>query len=289
MLTKQEKIRLETEGYLVIKNFVNLKQVEVIRNALENHGRYETLSNEKIKYFPLSDKIIYIMNDVLNGKIYYPFLSVVANGLYNTQNSKAYMHNDARFDDYNFKKNYNIYNVGLYLQDHANYSGGLKVRPGSHKKILIEGRTYFEKIKNFLKKVLRNPSNLLSILRTLLPYKSINLKTDPGDLVIWNLRLHHSGNSIRIKFLKDVSLSTYVENIIPDFMILKNKITKFAIITIYIGECDYKEQYINEQISKPQQIEFWRRTKINFSELENLTKGKNLDLIDRIKKIISSN
>ena len=104
MLTKQEKIGLNTDGYFLIKNFVNLKEVGVIRNALENHGRYEALSNKKLKYFLLSDKIIYIIIDVLNEKIYYLFLLVVVNGLYNIQSNKTYMYSDTRFDDYNFIK-----------------------------------------------------------------------------------------------------------------------------------------------------------------------------------------
>jgi hypothetical protein len=100
------------------------------------------------------------------------------------------------------------------------------------------------------------------------------------------MRLHHSGNNIRVKFIKNFSLSTYVENIIPNFMILKNSLDRFAILTVYIGEGAYKNQYINEQIKRPQHVEFWKNSNINFEILQKKIKNKNIQLVPQIKRII---
>ena len=289
MISEKEKNKLKKNGYLIIKNFINSHKVAYLRKALRNFNRQETLANKKLNYFSVNNKIIKIMNNLLGGKIYYPFLSIAVNNIYQTQNKKSLIHNDVRFEDFNFDNDYNIYNVGIYLQDHINYSGGLKVRPGSHKKIIIEGENYFKKILLFCKTLIRKPANVsfFQILRTLLPYKSVNLKINAGDLVIWNMRLHHSGNNVRVKFLKNLSLSTYFENIIPNFMILKNSLDRFAILTVYIGEGAYKNKYINEQIKRPQHVEFWKNSKINLKILQKKIKEKNIELIPQIKKIIA--
>jgi ectoine hydroxylase-related dioxygenase (phytanoyl-CoA dioxygenase family) len=290
MISKEEKNKLKRDGYLIIKNFINSDKVVYLRKALRNFNRQETLANKKLNYFSVNNKIIKIMNNLLGGKIYYPFLSMAVNNMYQTQKKKSLIHNDVRFEDFNFDKDYNIYNVGIYLQDHINCSGGLKVRPGSHKKIIIEGENYLKKILLFCKTLVRKPSNVsyFQILRTLLPYKSINLKINAGDLVIWNLRLHHSGNNIRVKFLKNLSFSTYLENIIPNFIILKNSLDRFAILTVYIGKGAYKNKYINEQVKRPQHVEFWKNSKIDLKILQKKIKNKKIELVPQIKKIIAS-
>lgn len=288
MISEKERNKLKRDGYLIIKKFIDANKVAYLRKALKNFNKQETLANKKLNYFSVNNKIIKIMNYILRGKIYYPFLSIAVNNMYQTQNKKSFIHNDVRFEDFNFDNDYNIYNVGIYLQNHTDYSGGLKVRPGSHKKIIIEGQNYFKKILLFCKTVVYKPDNVsfFQILRTLLPYKSVNLKINAGDLVIWNMRLHHSGNNIRVKFIKNFSLSTYVENIIPNFMILKNSLDRFAILTVYIGEGAYKNQYINEQIKRPQHVEFWKNSNINFEILQKKIKNKNIQLVPQIKRII---
>lgn len=291
-----EKIKLKKDGYLIIKKFINANKVLYLRKALKDSRNEECLANKKLNYFPVNKKIVKVMNKLLEGKIYYPFLSTAVNNIYQSQDKKPFMHTDARFEDFDYNKNYNIYNTGIYLQDHENYSGGLKVRPGSHKKIAIEGNAYYKKIlfilKELIKKLVGKNPNLgfLQILRTLLPYKSINLKINAGDLVIWNMRLHHSGHNIRVIGLKNLSFSTYLEKIISkfNFMILKNKLERFAIFTVYIGRGFYKNQYINEQKKRPQLIKFWKNSNINFNTLKKKLAGENIELVKPIKDIIAN-
>ncbi len=293
---KTEKIKLKKDGYLIIKKFINANKVLYLRKALNYSRKTECLANKKLNYFPVNKKIVKVMNKLLGGKIYYPFLSMAVNNIYQTQDKKAFMHTDARIEDFDYDKNYNIFNTGIYLQDHENYSGGLKVRPGSHKKIAIESTVYLKKIlfilKGLIKKLVGKNPNLgfLQILRTLLPYKSINLKINSGDLVIWNMRLHHSGHNIRVKGLKNLSFSTYLENIISNFnfMILKNKLNRFAIFSVYIGRGFYKNKYINEQKKRPQHIKFWKSSNINFNALKKKLSGQNIELVKPIKDIIAN-
>ena len=68
------------------------------------------------------------------------------------------------------------------MQDHQRYSGGLKVKSGSHK----------------------NRSG-----------KTIVLDTQVGDLVVWSLKTLHSGNAVRLKLWPSFPID-YFERHIPE-------------------------------------------------------------------------
>ena len=58
---------------------------------------------------------------------------------------------------------------GIYLQDHNHHSGGLNLRVGSH--------------------------DIVDLARG----KCLYLKSTPGDLAVWNMRITHSGNGALLK------------------------------------------------------------------------------------------
>ena len=277
-LNKDLKLKIQKDGYVIISNFLSSNEILNFRNCISNQKRKESLSIEGLNSFPIEKKITDIIKNIVGDKLFYPFLSKPVNELYESQGGKSLMHNDVHeeIEDYNYDKTINIYNTGIYLQDHDELDGGLKVRPGSHQKICIENLTFLLKMKRIIRLIFKKPKNLryFQIFRTLLPYKSKNLKIKAGDLVIWNLRLHHSGNAKRLKFFKNFSLSTYIENFLPDFFTLKNKVDRMAIFTVYIGECDFKDKYINTQINE-KHIEIWRNSKINHNNIiQKMEKNK---------------
>lgn len=80
---------------------------------------------------------------------------------------------------------YPLVRVGVYCQDHKWYSGGLKLKPGSH----------------------RWPSKWRGF--------GANVNSEVGDVVIWNMRLTHSGNAVRLKVFPTLCLHPRVERVIP--------------------------------------------------------------------------
>lgn len=80
---------------------------------------------------------------------------------------------------------YGLVRCGFYFQDHANYSGGLKVRLGS-----------------------QNIANHLT-------GKMMDIDSNFGDLVFWSMRLTHSGNNRKLKFFSRVCLHPRVEMKLP--------------------------------------------------------------------------
>ena len=90
---------------------------------------------------------------------------------------------DGNGDDW--QSDYGLIRCGFYLQDHDRCSGGLKVRLGSHR------------IANHLEGQIAD------------------VATQFGDLVLWNMRLTHSGNNRRLRMLPDLPLHPRLENLVP--------------------------------------------------------------------------
>ena len=285
------KYQIEKNGFVVIKNFLSKEEVEIYRKSISNLSRRESLSISGLNYFSIQKKIINILKIFVGEKIYYPFLSKPVNEIYQSQAGKSFMHNDVHVgvDDFCFEKNTNIYNTGLYLQSHNNLSGGLKVRPKSHKKICLEDLNFLLKLKRVFYFLLNKPKNIsfFQIIRTLLPYKSINISIDAGDLIIWDIRLHHSGNAKKLKFFPNISLSTYLENLIPSFLTNLNKQNRYAIFTVYIGDSEYKDRYINSQING-KHISIWKDSKININPVLEIMKKNDVLPVDEILQYFKS-
>jgi ectoine hydroxylase-related dioxygenase (phytanoyl-CoA dioxygenase family) len=83
---------------------------------------------------------------------------------------------------------YELVRCGFYMQDHAKHSGGLKVRLRSH----------------------GYPTHRLG--------KIADVPTQYGDMVIWSMRLTHSGNNKRVRFGPRLALHPKIEGVLPAFL-----------------------------------------------------------------------
>ena len=81
------------------------------------------------------------------------------------------------------------------------FSNGLKIFKGSCHTYKY-GRT-------LLKKIFKDKEIRYLVPQRLRPQ---NVDTEPGDVVIWNLRTCHSGNALRLKYFKNITLSPFFEN-----------------------------------------------------------------------------
>jgi hypothetical protein len=108
---------------------------------------------------------------------------------------------------------YHLIRVGVYLQDHDQYSGGLKVQVGSHK----NGRG-----------------------------KRILLDSKAGDVVVWDLRTYHSGNSVRLKFFQNLPLGCRIENRLPGFVIKEEQIQRMACFMVFGAQSHHLDRHIEK-------------------------------------------
>jgi len=94
---------------------------------------------------------------------------------------------DPSHDDW--QGDYGLIRCGFYCQDHTEHSGGLKVRLASHNIANhLDGRMY-------------------------------DVPSSYGDLVLWSMRLTHSGNNRRLRALSRVALHPRIEAVAPSWLI----------------------------------------------------------------------
>jgi hypothetical protein len=268
-IDEDQAVAFRKHGYIIVRKFFNNKEVEQLRHACKLKRKGDTIGIAEFNLVTISKKMIKNLRKIIKNKIIYPCLSLNraddkpkhANA--EEANTRMF-HVDSVPDDYNFDKDYGIYNTGIYLSDHKNYSGGLKVRPFST-------RIKMEKFENFKSKINRIINSILKFNFKVLKneiylfFNSVNLDTLPGDLIIWDARCHHSGHFRRLKFFKNLSIDPILENILPDFLFIKEPGSREVILTIYIdSKSEYLEPYIKCQVEKKRRAEHYlNNEKIN--------------------------
>ena len=90
-----------------------------------------------------------------------------------------------------------------------------------------------------------------------------------------------------VKFFPNISLSAYLENLIPSFLTNLNKQNRYAIFTVYIGDSEYKDRYINSQING-KHISIWKDSKININPVLEIMKKNDVLPVDEILQYFKS-
>ena len=115
---------------------------------------------------------------------------------------------------------YNLIRFGIYLQDHARFSGGLRLRIGSHLHADVSsGRSYA-------------------------------VPSEPGDLVIWNLRTTHSGHAVRFRGLPELPLQPRVEFRLPRALVLPEPSTRTSAFLTYGAHGVHLETYLEKHLNQ---------------------------------------
>ena len=114
-----------------------------------------------------------------------------------------------------WKESYKLIRVGVYLQDHDKFSGGVKFQIGSNN----------------------------------LPYKkgkSVLADTKAGDVVVWDLRTFHSGNSVRLKGFRNIPLPRLVENLLPSFLVLPEQKLRNSAFMVFGADNFHLQRHIEK-------------------------------------------
>jgi hypothetical protein len=121
-----------------------------------------------------------------------------------------------------WQSHYDVVRFGLYLQDHAQHSGGLQVSAGSHR------REKFDK------------------------GAPINLPIEAGDLLVWKLTTTHSGNAVRLRGIPQVCLHPGLENRAPLWMRRPEEHKRIAIFgTFAAAGSHHMQTYLTVLKSRP--------------------------------------
>lgn len=252
----------EANGWVIIKDFFTKSEIENIRSGTlksiaQKQTKQDLLCNPYLSDLTvLNPKIIALMKELLQGDPVYIGDSSISN-----KDLAMSLHKDNpdRFDGNapDWRSKYNVLRMGIYLQDYTNDSGGLILRDKSH------------------------------LFPTRWKGKIINVKSKPGDLVVWNLRTTHSGNAKRLKFAPSLDLNPYLCKVLPGFLFKPAPEERMALFLSYGVEGPHMDRYIEYLKSRKYGVERWRSMDVTPELIE---KGKRnglkiLNFVEDAKKI----
>ncbi len=229
-----DKAKFDTDGYLLVKNAFSSEEISNMRQLvyeqyeidtkknltfqlpnLATQARYakgDLLSKEKLNPILLDDRILKIARTVLNNDhiIYFGDSSYqIGTGLRGFHRD-CIDRTDLTAPDW--KGEYTLIRLGIYLQDHKNYSGGLKVKQGSH--LRANGKAVF-------------------------------VDTEVGDVATWSLKTIHSGNAVRLKMFPTISIDKG-EGRIPAFLKKDQSTERISLFMTFGLKGAHLDRYIKE-------------------------------------------
>ncbi len=231
-----DKNKFEEEGYLLIPKVFSESEIEQFRKLayeqyeidkskkldfqlpnLPTKAKYnkgDLLSKEKLHPILLDDRILKIARTLLGSDdiIYFGDSSYqIGTGL------RGFHRDNIDRTDMNapdWKGTYTLIRLGIYLQNHKDYSGGLKVKAGSHKN--ADGKPVF-------------------------------IGNEIGDVVIWNLKTLHSGNAVRLKLFPNFSINrSGREGMVPAFLKKDQEHERISLFMTFALKSSHLDRYINE-------------------------------------------
>ena len=255
ILTNKEN--LLKYGYCVVRNLLSNKEVKRAESVLNNiyEKNEKKINLDMYKYsesweFFTSDRLLNIIRDLLGPEIYY--LHTCSIKIENERDIVYSWHRDnpcrlfGKGPDWDKNEPYNVLTIIIYLSSSDKTGSGINLIPFSHR------RTY--SLSNILRIIHYKTRNisLLKKIRDIFPrfFLGVNIKTDPGDCVIFFANLFHTG--------------------IPTRTLRK------AIIFQYGVDNKHSKNFVNYYIHHLKQIEYEIKYKDIINKFFNLLKSKNI-------------
>jgi len=235
-------------GYLHLENFFEEQEIASFIKGCDKNEYGDTLVRSDFLEFSVSEKVIGVLQQLLQSEIIiYPGLSQTRTMDTCSADDRFY-HVDSHPDDLDYSEQYTVLNTGIYLQDHTNHSGGLKIKPRSHKYDCIVVKSISKYLKLAVRSLLKfDFKTFYSLIRL---SRSVNIKTKPRDFLIWNMRTHHSGYFVILKFFENISLPPILENYVPNFLKKIEVQNRRVVLSAYAAPGPYAEMWLKKQAQK---------------------------------------
>ena len=126
-----------------------------------------------------------------------------------------------------WRSQYTIIRMGIYLQDHRRHSGGLNVRVGSH--------------------------NIVDMTSG----KNAYLGTSIGDVAVWSFRTSHSARGRLLRMIPSLELEPETAYRLPNFLFRPMDRERIALFISYGLNDEHLNRYINYVKTRKYMIEMW--------------------------------
>ena len=208
----------------------------------------DLLSKELLYRVLLDDRILSIAQSALGAKD----LVYFGDSSYQTGTGSNGFHRDnidrSDLNAPDWQGKYTLLRLGIYLQDHSNFSGGLKIRTGSHR--ASTGKAVF-----------------------------VNSKV--GDVVFWDLKTLHSGNAVRLKAMPDFSVNVAIaERLIPGFLRKEEEQERISMFMTFAVKSAHLHRYLTEYTLKRKDTIDHAKASVRSAEAIALAAQKNVRVID---------
>ncbi len=264
-----DKKNFDNEGYVLIPKVFSASEIEQFRklayeqyeidkskkldftiSSMPTKAKYnkgDLLSKEKLHPILLDDRILKIARAILGSDdiIYF------GDSTYQIGTGIRGFHRDnidrTDFNGPDWKGKYTLIRMGIYLQNHKDYSGGLKIKTGTHKK--SDGKAVF-------------------------------VGSVEGDVVVWDLKTLHSGNAVRLKLFPNFSINKGGrEGMVPAFLKKDQEHERISLFMTFALKSSHLDRYINEYSLKRQDtLENLRASVFSSTALE-LANKKHVQII----------
>jgi len=250
-----------SEGYVRFPRMFSAEEVRALRETVQRIRERERRSNS-LQTDPRFPKVVYIQGDLLAHRelesvsyvLFEPRVLACARRLLGERlvyfgDSSLQLGEGARgFHRDNVDRKdpagpdwtgeYGVLRFGLYLQDHSRHSGGLKLRPRSHRQPNARG------------------------------CGAVDVDIEPGDLLAWSLKMVHSGNNVRLRGFPRLCLHPRVERFVPSFLRVPEEAERFAVFFTYGAPGLHVDRFMSFLGGREDYREHWRRCYVNPSILE---------------------
>ena len=200
MITQRELDVFKRDGFLLLKNVFSAEEMSAFSHKGRSHPGTNNAGTSLAlipELAPLigDDRILTMAKEILGPSASFFFEANYIHYAFNPGGRiKGHLHHDGKgtpdhlFNRLHqtFAEPYPVMRIGIYMQDTASQSGGLKVCPGSH---LQDTSTFSEGQFSFF-----------------------DVPSEPGDAVCFCLRTLHSPFALRRRHAPDEALSPWEEN-----------------------------------------------------------------------------
>lgn len=230
-LTQQQVDEFWSKGYLVIPGVYTPEEIEGYRQACHDSHGYggDLLANPRLRSVITDGRMISVSRQLLgvDDIVYTGDSSYTING---TQRGWHKDNTDRRDPDApDWQGRYTQLRFGIYCQDHAKHTGGLNLREGSHEHCDWESG------------------------------EARYVKTRPGDLAVWSMRITHSGNGMLLKrpWHNQVPLPLR-QHEVPEWKVAKAKVDRIAIFAHLGADDALAQRYADYLKTRTYMVNIWR-------------------------------
>ncbi len=273
-----------TNGFALIKNVFSQQEIQGLRDAIdrlkqpeEAKGNFKWIKNNQVRislgdlpgkqgldHLLFDERILSVARRLIGPRLVYfgesNFqIGVVARGWHRDNADRQ----DPQAPDWHSEDH--IIKFGIYLQDHARNSGGLKVRVGSHL------------ISDFL-----DPHDATLNNQDYGRGMTYNIPSQAGDVMVWSMKIAHSANFTRLRLMPGKALSpqweSRLENRARFLLVPKEKKERIALWIALGSPSTLLDRYLTYYVNRGDFVDHWQRSRFD-QNLVHQARSVGMDIV----------